>query len=256
MGYNILRDMVKALKPNFRLLSATWSTAWVTLVAMLTIYFFIFLVVSYCFGPYLRGVRVTCVEGLATQKSKGFSMNQNSEISEMVNTVLSDQTLKSRSPQSQLPLTMLGEGVGTSGFETGVGTGVEPGIEPGVNQGFGRKAVPKVFTPIGVGLEYFSSNSKLLSDSVASLEYSEELPLVYHKNRVELNSVCLNSAELYEILLIPGIGYEAASIIIENRPYSSLDDLYKLQELNSLGAYGGIKKENLDKAIPYFKNSF
>ena len=81
-----------------------------------------------------------------------------------------------------------------------------------------------------------------LAQLVASYDYSQELDSVHLLDEVELGSVNINTATLYELGLVPGIGPYGAQLIIDNRPHTSLDGLSRLP---------GLSKPNLSRALPY-----
>lgn len=92
--------------------------------------------------------------------------------------------------------------------------------------------------------EDFSNNAQRLAALVAAYSYSPPLDPVYSVDQVSLGSVSINRASLFELCLVPGVGNHGAETIIANRPYSSLDALHVLS---------GLKKKNLELALPYFR---
>jgi DNA uptake protein ComE-like DNA-binding protein len=91
---------------------------------------------------------------------------------------------------------------------------------------------------------FVSTPSQLLADRVESASYSPSLDPSYGVDSVAEGSVSVNTASNFELTLVPGIGVRGAELIIQNRPYTSLDELHKIKK---------IRKKNLEAAFPYLK---
>jgi DNA uptake protein ComE-like DNA-binding protein len=92
--------------------------------------------------------------------------------------------------------------------------------------------------------ELYSSKSEVLAGEVSLLPYSEPLSEAQRMEIPDVGSVSINLSTKFELERVPGIGPHGAQIIIDNRPYESLEELYRLP---------GIRPKNLERSLVYLK---